>query len=106
MADIQIFNVLFIMSYDRNYEPNSGICHRQTCFLYQKEYRDFNTPHYWLRHMIDVNTLERHKYTQIVILGNIITSTELKTLIIPIKGYISTLKSNMTQDTILKDKIQ
>ena len=33
-------------------------------------------------HMIDVTTLERHKYTQIGILGNIITSTQLKTLII------------------------
>lgn len=82
MTDIQIFNVLFIMSYDRNYEPNSGICHRQTCFLYHNEYRDFKTPHYWLWYMIDVNTLERHKYTQIGILGNIITSTQLKTLII------------------------
>ena len=96
MIDIQIFNVLFIMSYDRNYEPNSGICHRQTCFLYHNEYRDFKTPHYWLWYMIDVNTLERHKYTQIGILGNIITSTQLKTLIIPIRGYIFSFKSNMT----------
>ena len=61
MTDIQIFNVLFIMSYDRNYEPNSGICHRQKCFLYQKEYRDCKTPQYLSGHMIDVTTLERYK---------------------------------------------
>ena len=81
MTDIQIFNFLFIMSYDRDYEPNSGICHRQTCFLCQKEYRDFKAQKCpqidW--HMIDVTTLERHKYTRIVILENIINSLQSKT---------------------------